>query len=217
MKRILRECMTAEPVVHRRRARDAGLDIGLAGTPVVGLAVAIATAAHAAQTRRYTGEPYVEHAIAVARKVASVFPDTLCVTAAVLHDVVEDTDITVEDLRDWRLGLGPFVTCLVGDLTDVSRPEDGNRATRKAIDRAHTARAAPRAKLVKLADLIENSRSIFEHDPGFAPTYAIEKQALLDEALQPVQAPTTPLEQAHAALFAEAQEMLIAFQEVIAA
>ena len=187
MKKILRECMTAEPAVHRRRARDAGLDIGLAGTPVVGLAVAIATAAHEGQTRRYTEEPYVAHAIAVARKVARVFPDTMCVTAAVLHDVVEDTDITVKDLRDWRLGIGPYITCLVDDLTDVSRPEDGNRATRKAIDRAHTARAAPRAKLVKLADLIENSRSIFEHDPDFAQTYAIEKQALLDEALQPVE------------------------------
>jgi hypothetical protein len=69
---------------------------------------------------------------------------------------------------------------LVEQLTDVSRPEDGNRAKRKAIDRAHTAKASPEAKTIKLADLIDNTRSIVELDPGFAKIYLVEKVLLLE-------------------------------------
>ena len=195
-----------------RAACEAGLNISGYANPVIGRAVAVATAAHEGQTRRYTGEPYIAHPLAVARKVASVFPDPLAIVAAVLHDVVEDTELTLDDLREPRLGFGPFVTVLVDDLTDVSRPEHGNRAVRKAIDRMHTARAAPRAKLVKLADLIDNSRNIFEYDPEFAPVYADEKAMLLQVL------PLSPhvdgqLAEAHATLYAEAQSVLDVYRQ----
>jgi hypothetical protein len=72
------------------------------------------------------------------------------------------------------------VASLVEQLTDVSRPEHGNRAARKAIDRAHTASASAAAKTLKLADLIDNSRSILERDPGFARVYIEEKRLLLE-------------------------------------
>jgi hypothetical protein len=75
-----------------------------------------------------------------------------------LHDTVEDTGVELAELR--RV-FDDDVATLVEWLTDVSRPEDGNRVARKAIDRAHTARAPARAKTVKLADLIDNSRSIW--------------------------------------------------------
>ena len=195
---------------HVARAWRHGLDIGVEGTPAVGAAIWVAQNAHRGQVRKYTGEPYVVHSLAVARTVARVFPSAMAVSAAVLHDVVEDTDVTLEDLRGC-LYIGPYVACLVDDLTDVSKPTDGNRATRKAIDRAHTARAHPMAKLVKLADLIDNSRDIFAMDPGFAPVYAAEKAALLDEALQPAAAPSTALERAHARLYAQARERVDAF------
>ena len=64
---------------------------------------------------------------------------------------------------------------LVDDLTDVSKPQDGNRATRKELDRQHTAKASPDAKTIKLADLISNSRSIMKDDPNFAKVYMKEK------------------------------------------
>ena len=195
---------------HVARAWRHGLDIGVEGTPAVGAAIWVAQNAHRGQVRKYTGEPYVVHSLAVARTVAKVFPSAMAVSAAVLHDVVEDTDVTLEDLRGC-VYIGPYVTCLVDDLTDVSKPTDGNRATRKAIDRAHTARAHPMAKLVKLADLIDNSRDIFAMDPGFAPVYAAEKAALLDEALQPAAAPSTALERAHARLYAQARKRIDAF------
>lgn len=195
---------------HVARAFRHGLDIGPDGNAAVGFAAGLAAKAHAGQVRRYTGEPYAVHPLAVARKVAAYFPVAMAVSAAVLHDVVEDTEVTLKDLRRARY-VGPYVACLVDDLTDVSRPEDGNRAARKAIDRAHTAKAHPMAKLIKLADLIDNSRDIFAMDPGFAPVYAAEKAALLNEALQPVAEPSTALELAHSRLHAQARELVDGF------
>jgi len=68
----------------------------------------------------------------------------------------------------------------VTELTDVSKPKDGNRAKRKAIDRVYLSNASPEAKTVKLADLIDNARSIEQHDPRFARTFMREKQLLLE-------------------------------------
>jgi len=141
-------------------------------------ALAVAVDAHAGQVRKYTGEPYVTHPVAVARLVGDVFPDVDMIGAAYLHDVLEDTDATAADLLNH--GLGSSMVRLVQELTDVSKPEDGNRATRKALDRAHTAAASDRAKTVKLADLLDNTRSIMVHDPNFAVVYMREKALLLD-------------------------------------
>jgi (p)ppGpp synthase/HD superfamily hydrolase len=99
------------------------------------------------------------------------------VAAAWLHDTVEDTGVTATDIH---MNFGPEVAALVGWLTDVSKPEDGNRAHRKAMDRAHTAEAPAEAQTVKLADLISNSRSIMAHDPAFARTYLEEKRLMLE-------------------------------------
>jgi hypothetical protein len=67
----------------------------------------------------------------------------------------------------------------VAALTDISRPNDGDRKIRKAIDRNHLAGASARAQTIKLADLIDNSRSIVERDPDFAKVYLAEKRELL--------------------------------------
>lgn len=144
-----------------------------------------AEAAHDAvgQRRKYTGEPYWVHTQEVARIVSSsVFKVgdysgfTYGVCAAHLHDVVEDTQVTLADIER---NFGRTVAELVEQLTDVSRPEDGNRAQRKAIDLAHTAKASPLAQTIKLADLISNTRSIVDRDPKFAKVYLVEKAALL--------------------------------------
>jgi (p)ppGpp synthase/HD superfamily hydrolase len=147
--------------------------------PIAVCARLFATAAHAAigQTRKYTGEPYINHPAAVAQLVASVPHTPEMVAAAWLHDVVEDTQITLDDIRD---EFGWMVAALVADLTDVSRPEHGDRATRKEIDRLHTARTSPEAKTVKLADLIDNTLTITAHDPDFAKVYLREKALLLE-------------------------------------
>lgn len=128
------------------------------------------------QRRKYTGEPYIVHPIAVAEIVRSVPHSPEMVAAAYLHDVVEDTPVTIEEVE---AEFGSEVAELVGWLTDVSKPEDGNRRTRKAIDLEHSAKAPPEAKTIKLADLIDNTRTIKPHDPGFWRVYRREKQALL--------------------------------------
>jgi (p)ppGpp synthase/HD superfamily hydrolase len=129
------------------------------------------------QKRKYTGEPYIVHPVAVAEMVREIGGSEQMIAAAYLHDVVEDTGVP---LRDIRAEFGPEVAELVGWLTDVSKPEDGNRATRKALDRGHIAKAPPEAKTIKLADLIDNSASITAHDPAFAKRYLQEKMALLE-------------------------------------
>jgi len=149
------------------------------GMDIVRKAQVYAMAAHAAvgQRRKYTNEPYIVHPAEVARIVAGV-PDSTpdMVAAAWLHDVVEDTGCTFTDIH---MAFGADIAALVGWLTDVSKPEDGNRAVRKAMDRAHTAEAPAEAQTIKLADLISNSRSITAHDPTFARTYFAEKRLLL--------------------------------------
>jgi len=138
-----------------------------------------ATRAHQriGQLRKYSKQPYDVHLEAVARQVAEVTDDAEMIAAAWLHDTVEDTPATLEDIEEQ---FGPAVAELVEELTDVSKPSDGNRATRKAIDRDHTAQASQRAKTVKLADLIDNCKDITKHDARFARVYLVEMGALLD-------------------------------------
>jgi (p)ppGpp synthase/HD superfamily hydrolase len=141
------------------------------------LARTFASRAHRGQVRKYTGEPYINHPVEVADIVRRHNGSPEMIAAALLHDVVEDTDVTLDDIRR---EFGEAVANLVEDLTDVSRPDDGNRATRKAMDREHTARASAAAMVIKAADLISNTSSIVEHDPNFAKVYLKEKRALLD-------------------------------------
>lgn len=145
---------------------------------IVEKARVFATAAHAAvaQMRKYTYEPYIVHPADVVSIVSTVPHTDAMLAAAWLHDVVEDTGVTNETIR---AEFGEEVADLVGWLTDVSRPEQGNRSTRKAIDRAHTAMAPAEAQTVKLADLISNTKSIMAHDEKFAKTYLEEKKLLL--------------------------------------
>jgi (p)ppGpp synthase/HD superfamily hydrolase len=84
-------------------------------------------------------------------------------------------------LRDEiRMIFGETVSEYVYYLSDISKPEDGNREFRKTKDREHTARAPKEVKIIKLADLIHNTRSIVKHDKNFAKVYMKEKILLLE-------------------------------------
>lgn len=139
-------------------------------------AIQFAVTAHGEQKRKYTGEPYVTHPLAVMRIVQGVPHTTEMLVAAVLHDVVEDTPVELVEIKE---EFGPVVATYVDGLTDISRPEDGNRATRKALDRAHTADQPAEVQTIKLADLIHNTASIAEFDPSFYKVYKQEKIKLL--------------------------------------
>ena len=137
---------------------------------------------HRNQVRKYTGEPYITHPQEVAC-IVSMLPNVSdeMIAAALLHDTVEDTDTTVKNIFDY---FGPVVAAYVYWLTDVSKPSDGNRAARKKLDREHMAKAPPHVKNIKLADMISNTRSIFEHDKKFAKVYLAEKQLLLNALIR---------------------------------
>ncbi len=126
--------------------------------------------------RKYTKAPYTDHLAATAKLVSTVTDDPVTISAAWLHDAVEDTPVTIQDLQK---AFGEEVAQLVLELTDVSTPSEGNRATRKAIDLNHLAAASSRAKTVKLADLINNCTDVTKHDARFAVVYLREMEALL--------------------------------------
>lgn len=134
-----------------------------------------ATEIHAAagQRRKYTDEPYIVHPAAVVELVRSVTDDENMLAAAWLHDTVEDTRATLEDIAQQ---FGDEVAGLVGMLTDKKQPQAKNRAARKVAHFRHTADASPAAQTIKLADIIDNTRAIVQYDPHFARIYLVEKQ-----------------------------------------
>lgn len=138
-------------------------------------AYTFAEKAHRGQLRRYTGAPYFEHVEAVASVVATVPHTPEMLAAAFLHDVVEDCDVSIDDIfRDFGFDVARYVS----DLTSPPASA-GNRAQRKQMDLRRLATAHPKSKTIKLADLIDNTSTIVERDPGFARVYMPEKAALL--------------------------------------
>lgn len=129
------------------------------------------------QTRKYTGAPYHTHVIAVAEIVNTVPGATPeMVAAAYLHDTVEDTPVTIEDIRN---EFGGVVASYVGYLTNV-KDYSINRAQRKVLDYYRLIDAPNAVKTIKLADIIHNTGSIVEHDPKFAKRYLAEAKKLLE-------------------------------------
>jgi len=106
--------------------------------------------------------PYINHPIALANVLANeggvTDPDVLC--AALLHDTIEDTNTTADELRTI---FGDEITSVVLEVTDdKSLP----KAKRKELQIEHARHASPQAKLVKLADKICNLRDIAATPPA---------------------------------------------------
>jgi len=144
---------------------------------VVAKALDFATKAHGDQVRKYTGEPYTNHLVEVMNIVRTVKSDDSMLAAALLHDTIEDTSVTEADVKK---EFGDRIAQLVVELTDISKPEDGNRATRKAMDRDKLAKVSDDAQTIKLADLISNGKDIAVNDPNFAKVFLNEKRQLLE-------------------------------------
>lgn len=146
-------------------------------------ALEFATEAHGQQLRKYIEEPYIEHPKRVARLVKTVPHTSEMVCAAYLHDVVEDTPVSIQDIER---KFGRKVAALVHELTDEFVKENYphlNRRKRKEREVERQARISTEAKTIKLADVIDNTRDILKHDLGFARRY-VPEMAALTEALQ---------------------------------
>ena len=99
---------------------------------IVLLAEGFAMCAHRNQRRESEDAPYMVHPIRVAHFVHEYIDDANVIAATMMHDVLEDTDVTAEEMR-WVFG--GAITDPVLEVTDVSRPSDGKRAVRKEKDK----------------------------------------------------------------------------------
>jgi GTP diphosphokinase / guanosine-3',5'-bis(diphosphate) 3'-diphosphatase len=119
----------------------------------------IAVEAHKEQ-RRKSGEPYIYHPIAVARICAEeIGLGATSVVAALLHDTVEDTDLTLEDVRDL---FGPTVTTIIDGLTKISGMQFRSDSIQAENFRKVLLTLAQdvRVILIKLADRLHNMRTL---------------------------------------------------------
>lgn len=130
-----------------------------ASTALMTKAFETARAAHSQQTRK-SGEGYINHPLAVAKIVADIGLDETTVIAALLHDAVEDTDITVADVeRDF----GPEVAAIVDGVTKLERIQfDSKEEQQAATMRKMLVAMAKdlRVLIIKLADRLHNMRTI---------------------------------------------------------
>ena len=164
---IARDYADLKEAARKRCANQAELD-------VVQKAFEFANEAHKG-VRRRSGEPYILHPIAVAKIVVSnIGLGYKSIAAALLHDVVEDTDYTVDDIRNL---FGDKIASLVDGLTKIKTVLDNeDKAKQKSIQAENFKRILltlnddVRVVLIKLADRLHNCRTI-----EFMPEYKRDK------------------------------------------
>lgn len=144
-------------------------------------AVAFAADKHRDQRRKDAeASPYINHPIALANVLANEggVDDVTVLCAAVLHDTIEDTETTPEELQAF---FGPKVASVVMDVTDDKSLE---KSLRKQKQVEHAPHISTEGKLVKLADKISNLRDILASPP--ADWSAERKQAYFEWAARVV-------------------------------
>jgi GTP pyrophosphokinase len=126
---------------------------------LINSAYEMARSAHANQNRS-SGELYINHPIAVARIVADIGLDEVSIVAALLHDAVEDTEITISDVES---NFGSEVSAIVDGVTKLERLQfDSKEAQQAATMRKMLVAMARdlRVLMIKLADRLHNMRTI---------------------------------------------------------
>jgi (p)ppGpp synthase/HD superfamily hydrolase len=146
-------------------------------------ALKFATKMHEGQVRKYTGEEYITHPVAVA-DIVEIYLDkkgyseediTMAIQVALLHDTVEDTVATMEDIEE---KFGAEIAKGVWFLTKTPNYV-GNRKFRKELCEARLREAPEIIRILKTADMFHNSLSIEEHDPKFWNLFKEETVSLL--------------------------------------
>jgi (p)ppGpp synthase/HD superfamily hydrolase len=120
-------------------------------------AVIFATKAHEGQKRKTDDCPYIAHPVSVGYILLEVGCPITTVVAGILHDVVEDTNVTLEDIRTH---FGEEVAFLVKGVTEPSKSLGWEERKRHTIE--HVKEAVEGVRLIVLADKINNLSSILE-------------------------------------------------------
>jgi GTP pyrophosphokinase len=143
------------PLLRAYRARHGRS----ARTELITRAYLASSAAHEGQIRK-TGEAYIHHPIAVAKIVAELGLDDVTVAAALLHDAVEDTDLSVSDVE---AEFGPEVAAIVDGVTKLDRIHFDTKEQQQAatVRKMIVAMSKDlRVLIIKLADRLHNMRTI---------------------------------------------------------
>lgn len=128
-------------------------------TAMISRAYDLASSAHRGQTRR-SGEPYIHHPLSVARIVADMGLDEVTVAAALLHDAVEDTGVTLEEIAEQY---GDDVARIVDGVTKLDRVQFDSKAAQQAASMRKMLVAMAkdlRVLMIKLADRLHNMRTL---------------------------------------------------------
>ena len=152
--------MGPQTILDRVREYDAGADFDL-----IAKAYNYAVFAHGDQ-KRISGEPYIIHPVAVALILTEIEMDSASICAALLHDVIEDTHYTYQDLAE---EFGEEIAMLVDGVTKLSRIDFKSREEAQAenLRKMFIAMAKDiRVVLIKLADRLHNMRTLnFQPEP----------------------------------------------------
>lgn len=144
---------------------------------------------HGTQQRKYSGQAYIVHPVAVMRICKEYTDDIAVLAAALLHDVLEDTDVMAGQLKTYLHSVldvpeADHTFRLVQDLTDEFTKEKYpklNRKERKRREAERLGKADPMAQTVKYADLIDNCLDIMKHDKDFGKVFLKESGMLLEQ------------------------------------
>ena len=130
-------------------------------TDLLDRAIIFAVKAHHNTERRGKGFPYIVHPMEAVEIVASITPDQELLAAAALHDTIEDTDVTVEDIRrEFGNRIADLVHAESDQFTEgVSEEDSWHDRKQAAIDRLRS--ASHDAKIVAMGDKLSNMRAIW--------------------------------------------------------
>ena len=146
-----------------------------------------ANKAHGNQKRKYTPEPYIVHPERVMNICKAYTEDIGVLGAALLHDVLEDTSTTKDQIRNFISELldeelAERMIKYVVELTDIYEKKhypNWNRKKRRSREAKRLAKVSGEAQTVKYADILDNCREIVVHDPDFAKRFLSECNMLL--------------------------------------
>ena len=131
-----------------------------------------AKAQHAGTFRKYTDEEYIIHCERVCLTVFMWGADDEVLMAALLHDTIEDTDTTEEELTAL---FGNAVTMIVKSVTIPNIPTNAQPLLKHQLIVGHTSKGCARSKLLKLADIKDNTRDMHLYDKRYAKSYYSKK------------------------------------------
>ncbi|MCX4757725.1 RelA/SpoT family protein [Kitasatospora purpeofusca] len=147
-----------EPLVQAHRRHHPQADLGL-----LGRAYRLAEESHRGQKRK-SGEPYITHPLAVTMILAQLGAGTTTLVASLLHDTVEDTELTLDQVAE---GFGPEVAYLVDGVTKLEKVDFGAAAEAETFRKMLVATGDDvRVMVIKLADRLHNMRTIRHMKPA---------------------------------------------------